>query len=246
MIPKTPGTALVTGGAQRIGKDICLALAKKGFNIALHCNQSQKQAELLQKSILQLGVQCKIFRCDLSSYKQTDTLISKVFKSFPDLSLLINNASMFQPSKMLEEKDPFFQKTLNVNFFAPYFLTKQFALNCSQGHIINMLDANYHNNNTSFFSYQLSKKMLKELTLITAKHIAPTIRVNAIAPGPILPPSYLPKTQRANYDMEKHLSKVPIQKVGQTEHIISSLFHLIANDYITGQILFVDGGTHLG
>ena len=88
--------------------------------------------------------------------------------------------------------------------------------------------------------------MLKELTLITAKHIAPTIRVNAIAPGPILPPSYLPKTQRANYDMEKHLSKVPIQKVGQTEHIISSLFHLIDNDYITGQILFVDGGTHLG
>ena len=240
------GTALITGGAQRIGQSICIALAEKGFNIALHYNQSQKQAELLQKRIIQLGVKCKIFSCDLSSIKEANTLISKVIKSFPDLSLLINNASLFKPSKMLEEEDIFFQETLNINFFSPYFLTKQFALNCSQGHVINMLDANYHHNTTSFFSYQLSKKMLKELTLITAKQVAPNTRINAIAPGPILAPSYLTETQRTNYDIKKHLPKIPMEKIGQTEHIISTLFHLIDNDYLTGQIIFVDGGAHLG
>lgn len=233
-------TALITGAAKRIGEGIALHLASLGYNIALHYHRSFSLAKRVAKEINSLGVICEEFPCDLSRERQTDSLIPKVIKKFPNLVLLINNASLFEKSKLLEEKLTIFNQHFAINLKAPYILTKQFAQRCSAGQIINVLDTHIAKNTTAHFSYLLSKKSLADLTLLAAKQLAPHIRVNAIAPGPILPPVH----ENANY--LKHLAKtIPLQRNGDIRNINQAIQFLIENDYMTGQIIFVDGGEHL-
>ncbi len=236
----TNKSALITGGAKRIGKDIAVYLAENGFDIALHYNTSKAEAEEVSKEIKSKGQNCILFQCNLSNIKDALSLIEKVKQSFSSLSLLINNASIFEKRSFLETDIDFFDSTFNTNFKAPFFLSQGFAKNFKSGHIINLLDTNITRDRTKYFIYNLSKKMLSEFTKMSAAELAPDIRVNAIAPGPILPPSNDGKEY-----LEREMNSVPLKRWGTISEILQSIDFLLKNEYLTGQCIFVDGGEHL-
>ena len=237
---KNRGTALITGGAKRIGRCIVLKLVELGYTVAIHYNRSSKEAQQLNKTILLQGGRSEIFSCDLLNEKNVKKLISKVIQKFPDLNLLINNASIFDRDSLVNCSVKNFKNHFAIHVQTPFWLSQNFAKICKKGHIINILDTNIVKNETQHFSYLLSKKTLAHLTEMSAVELAPIIRVNAFAPGFILPPV---KIQNSN--LQRFNKNIPLAKQGNTANITDSLEFLIKNDYLTGQILFNDGGAHL-
>lgn len=232
--------ALITGSAKRIGKEIARALSSLGYDIALHYRRSKDEAKRLALEIKGRGGACEIFKCDFSDEKETLRLIQTVKKQFPGLSLLVNSASIFKKSRLVPIDVNTFDNHFAVNFKAPFILSCEFARICKKGHIVNLLDTNIVRNKTAYPAYLLSKKALADFTKLAASEFAPDIRVNGIAPGLILPP--MGKTD----DYLTHLAKgIPLQKKGNTHQIAQTVRALEENEYITGQIIFVDGGAHL-
>jgi len=231
---------LVTGAAKRIGKAICLSLSSFGFTIALHYNRSSQAAKKLSDQIRNSGGQCQLFRCDLSDEKQTHQLIANVRKTFPDLNVLINNASVFEPSTIKNSTGELLREHFAVNFNAPFILTSQFAKKCKKGNIINILDTHIAQNTTQHSTYLLSKKALYALTQMSAVEFAPNIRVNAISPGLTLSPA-----QKSSDYLDRLSKKIPLQKKGNVGQITHTIAFLLNAPYITGQNIFVDGGESL-
>jgi NAD(P)-dependent dehydrogenase (short-subunit alcohol dehydrogenase family) len=237
--PTVP-TALVTGGARRIGKAVCHSLAADGYAVALHYHHSNREARETAKAIRKKGGVCELFDCDLADEEQTTNLITDVLKRFSRLDVLVNNASIFEPSLIKNFDTKSSDRHFAVNFKAPFILTAQFAQKCKKGNIINILDTRIIKNRTQHAAYLLSKKALAELTKLAAVECAPRIRVNGIAPGLILPPA----DTEPEY-LKRLAGRVPLQKIGHVDHITRSVEFLLSNSYLTGQIIFVDGGEHL-
>ena len=237
---KIQGTALVTGAARRIGRAIALELASLGYNIALHYNQSQTEAQALAGEIKQKGVACALFPRALSDEKKTADLVGTVAKKFPDLNLLINSASIFEKSNFTLKDLKLFNDHFAVNLKAPFILSSEFFRLCKKGQIINLLDANIVKNQTDHVAYLLTKKSLADMTKLAAVKFAPHIRVNGIAPGLILPA----KDETTGY-LDRMARDIPLQRKGGLLYIMQSVKFLIENDYLTGQFLFNDGGAHL-
>lgn len=233
-------TAIITGGSKRIGRSIALTLAELGYDIALHYNRSRKDALNTQAKIRDFGVKCEIFKADLSDPSQASGLIKDVNKKMPGLELLVNNASVFKEKRFLDVKEKDFDNEFNINFKSPFFLSQQFARNVSGGMIINLLDARVSKVHTAHFVYNLTKNSLMHLTLMLAKELGPEIRVNAICPGPVLPAAGENIRQ-----LKKIAAKTPLKKIGDTSYINSGVKYLVDNKFITGEMLFIDGGQHL-
>jgi pteridine reductase len=233
-------TALITGGAKRIGRALALALAKDGYRIALHCHQSKTLAIKTANEINSRGGQCEIFVCDLSSEQCTSKLIPAIHKKYPGLELLINNASLFVKSKLRTKDLSLLTSHWDINVRAPYILSCDFSHVCRKGQIINILDTHIVKNRSPHSAYLLSKKSLAELTKLCAFDFAPHIRVNAICPGLILPPPNKEKTY-----LDRLAKEIPLRRKGNVNNVVQSVEFLIKNDFITGQIIFVDGGEHL-
>ncbi|MGE0267182.1 MAG: SDR family oxidoreductase [Candidatus Omnitrophota bacterium] len=232
--------ALVTGGSRRIGKAICIKLAEMGFDVAIHYNRSRKEALDLSKELKKKGAHAGIFPCDLNNAEKTKKLIREVKKSFPRLSVLINNASVFEPDGLKDTTLNQFEKNLHLHVRTPFLLTQTFANTCKKGQIINILDTNIVKHSTKHFSYLLSKKTLLHLTEMSAAALAPLIRVNGIAPGLILPP----EKEETGY-LNRLAKNVPLKRKGALQNITRTIQFLIDNDYLTGQIIYADGGEHL-
>lgn len=233
-------TALITGGAKRIGSAIAKKLAQMGYNIALHYNTSNNDAIELKKQIENIGVRCALFKCDLSIEEEVLNLIPEAIKIFNDIDLLINNASIFNKATLIETETGLFNRTFNTNLKAPYLLIRDFAKLVKKGNIINIIDTKITKNDFLYSCYTLTKKSLKDLTLMAAKELGPEIRVNGIAPGLILEPEGKPISY-----LDKLAKNIPLKKKGSVKAVTDALGFLIENDFITGQILFVDGGQHL-
>jgi pteridine reductase len=233
-------TAFITGAAKRIGKEIALSLAKSGYNIALHFNNSLNEAKILQSEIKNLNVKCEIFQCDFSKESEVLKLIKNAYEVFPYINTLINSASIFEKSTILQTKTSLFDDIFNVNFKAPFILSKEFALHSKKGNIINLLDTKINKNGNSYAAYTLSKKLLKDFTLMSAKEFAPEIRVNGIAPGFILPPDDANKGY-----INSNAINIPLNTTGNISYITDAVDFLLNNNYITGQIIYIDGGQHL-
>lgn len=186
------------------------------------------------------GVKCAIFICDLSDEKTTVSLISQVYKEFPDLNILVNNASIFYPSGLSTADLKSLDQNWAVNFRAPFILTCELARLARKGLVINLLDTNIVRNKTSHFGYLLSKKMLFEFTKMAAVELGPYIRVNGICPGLILAPS-----GKEHKYLERRAEKLPLKKVGNISNITKSVQFLIENDFLTGEVIFNDGGEQL-
>ncbi len=243
-MPKKTKAALITGGAKRIGREISILLASQGFDIAISYNKSKSEAQKLAREITQkYQVNYAIFAADLCDQNQAKNLINAVQRSFPHLNLVINNASIFNKSKFLDGSDHEMITNLNVHFISPLIIAKEFAKKApSNSQIINIIDKNIVRYDTQYFYYLLSKKALGELTKMLSLQLAPHIRVNGIAPGFILDPidQKLDKSE-----MEKIVKKIPLQRKGNPKNICQSVDFLVNNDFINGQIIFVDGGASL-
>ena len=232
---------LVTGASDRIGKQIAIHFASIGYNVAVHYSSSGEKAELTRQDILsKYDVQCELFKADFLDEKETQNLISNVNSGFK-ISCLVNNASIFYENRFMDKGTSDLTRFFDINFIAPYILTKQFAEVAPEGSlIINLLDTKISRNATRHFDYLLSKKFLSVFTRQVALELAPGIRVNGIAPGIILPP----KDKDVSY-IEKLAEKTPMKKIGRTENVLSSIDFLLNNHFVTGQILFADGGDNL-
>jgi NAD(P)-dependent dehydrogenase (short-subunit alcohol dehydrogenase family) len=232
--------ALITGGGKRLGKAIALSLAERGYDIAVHYNHSSDEAQETAEEIREKGQRAEIFQANLSEISEVRALIPNVFEVFPECAILVNSASIFEDVSFSQVTEQIFDRDFNVNFKAPFFLSQDFSKEKNAELIINMLDMRVNNIETAHFSYNLTKKTLRDFTLMAAKELGPKIRVNGICPGPILPPP----DKDMSY-LEKIAENTPLKKAGNPDYIISAVNYIVDNDFVTGQCLFVDGGQHL-
>ncbi len=234
---KDTKAALVTGGGTRIGAHFALTLAEKGYDIALHYNSSEKQACDVANNIESLGQRCKIFKLDFSCGDSYSELILKAFSHFPKLELLVNSASTYDAFSTEDTSFQILEKQFTVNLFAPYLLAKHFAQTVKSGNVINILDNKIAYQQYHYSAYLLSKKSLAEFTTMAAVEFAPKIRVNGIAPGVILPAEV-----RTDKYLDWRKEGIPLMCQGDVGQLSQAISYLLANDFVTGQILFVDGG----
>ena len=235
-----PGAALVTGGAKRIGQAIVLALARMGYDIALH-HRSTDPGSIIDQIKQELpGRRCVPFQADLADVDAVQGLISRVTAEFPNLTVLVNNASVFLPARITDTGHDLLMDQVTINFTAPFLLSRDFARTGCHGVIINMLDTRISTSTTTHAAYLLSKKALAELTLMAAREFAPHIRVNGIAPGLIMPP----EGENEAY-LTGLAARVPLQRPGDPDRVVDALRFIIQHDYLTGQIIYVDGGQHI-
>ena len=186
-------TAIVTGGAIRLGKAFALHLAKKGWDIALHYNSSLSEAKQTQEKIQSLGQKCHLYPLDFSTSRDRDyeAYIQNILKDFPNLSLLVNSASLYQEASIQESTDDLWEKHMAINAKTPFFLSSAFAKyknnKVFDPQIIMIIDNKINFSQYEYAVYVLSKKLLAELTKLASREFAPSIRVNGIAPGFVWP-----------------------------------------------------------
>lgn len=228
--------ALITGGAIRLGKALALGVARKGYDVILHYNSSEEAALSTCREIENLGVGCHCIQQDLESTEQLESLVERARDREPGLQLLINSASVYDAGSIVETTEEIFDRQMNVNLKAPFFLSRAFRKVVGQGSIVNILDNKIGFNQYHYAAYLLSKKMLAEFTRLASLEFAPDIRVNGISPGVILP-----ATVRSAEYMAWRIEAIPLKRKGETEHIVRALHYLMENDFVSGQILTVDG-----
>ncbi len=231
--------ALVTGGAKRIGREIALALANAGANVIISYNKSSGEAKKLTREIEARGVRALTIRADLAS-DDLDGLIDACFDAWGPLDILINNASIF-PSNNL---DTFTQedlcRSIRTDAWAPLALSRRFAAKAGSGHIVNVLDTRVAGYDFEHVSYISAKHLLALYTMMMAMNFAPKIAVNAVAPGLILPP----EGKDADY-LESLKDSLPLKRVGDPAQVAEAVLFLVTSTFITGQVIYVDGGRHL-
>ncbi|HZH68439.1 MAG TPA: SDR family oxidoreductase [Chitinophagales bacterium] len=232
--------AFVTGSSDRIGKGIALELARRGFHLLLHYNSSKDKAEEVQAEIIELGVKAETIHINFMEDHDFDQILHNLKDRGIQIEVLVNCASDFVPSNFEDKGKDMLLKQMKINFNNAYLLTKAFASTYGKGEIINLLDTKVEKNHTKHLDYLLSKKLLKEFTLLSAVHLAPDIRVNAIAPGLVLPP----KGEDESYLLEL-AQHIPLKTIGNLEEIMKALRFILDSNFITGQILYIDGGDHL-
>ena len=232
--------ALVTGGGKRLGKAICIALARRGYDIAVHYNSSESEAEDTAEAVEELGVNSETFQHDLSNASGSGEFIKSTARVFPHLSLLVNSASVFENIEFENVTQELFDRDFNVNFKSPFFISLEFSKQPGAENIINLLDTRISRIDTGHFVYNLTKKSLRDFTQMAAKALGPKIRVNGICPGPILPPPGMDESY-----LEKVSQDTPLRAPGSPEYIIAALNYILDNPYVTGDCLYVDGGQHL-
>lgn len=234
-------TALVTGSAKRIGRACALRLAREGADIIIHYHNSKKDAEELAGSIRMHGRKAWSVCQDLDEKDAGPRLMEKARAKSPDIDYLINSASIFPPSTVKDVDMAAFEENLRINALSPFFLSRAFAEQSADAEcIINFLDARIVDNDRAHLAYHISKRVLFSLTRVLSMELAPKIRVNALAPGLILPPP-----GEGEEFLKSRIKSNPLEKIGTLDQITDSLSFLLSNTFVTGQVLFVDGGRHL-
>jgi NAD(P)-dependent dehydrogenase (short-subunit alcohol dehydrogenase family) len=232
--------ALVTGGTKRLGKAICLALAEKGVNLLVHYNTSRAEADDFCKELRGLGVNALSLVADLSKKADYETLVERANRAAGPIDILVNNASIFPSGTLLTMNEDNFIANLTVNAFAPLVISRAFAAQSENGVVINMLDARIVEYDRAHAAYHASKRMLATLTRMTALEFAPRVRVNAVAPGLILPP----EGEEEAY-FTARVRDVPLERHGGVQDVTRAVLFLIESSFVTGEIVFVDGGQRM-
>jgi NAD(P)-dependent dehydrogenase (short-subunit alcohol dehydrogenase family) len=244
MIPQTiPRTALVTGGAQRLGRAIVLELASHGFDIAIHCHSSITAAEETRAHVEALGQRAVILRADLAVEEETKRLVPAATEALGPIGVLVNNASCFERDEWNDATRASWDAHLELNLRAPFVLSQAFAgtlPSSAEGVVINMIDQRVWSLTPHFVSYTISKAGLWALTQTMALALAPRIRVNAIGPGPALPSPRQTETQFANQS-----ASVPLGHGTDPAEIARAVIGILSLPAMTGQMIALDGGQHL-
>ena len=236
-------TVLITGGATRIGKYIALGLAKDGWNVAVHYNESETQATDLVENLRDMGVKSTAVKANLALESSTLELVAQAREEMGDIHSLINNASIFSFDTPEQFNRATLAQHMAVNLYAPLLLISEFAKQISQnerGCVINLLDQKTHNLNSDFFSYTLSKVSLETATKLLASSLGPNLRVCGLAPG-----ITLPSGEQTDSGFEKAHKLAPLGKSSLPEDIVNAVKYLLNANAVTGSTLIVDGGQHL-
>ncbi len=234
--------AVVTGGAHRVGRGIALALAAAGADVFVHYSRSAAEADATVAEITGLGRRAASGSADLALPGAAGSLIATVRNQLGNPTILVNSASGFPVDTLTDVTREQWQATLDLTLTAPVFLTQAFAevIGDSEGAVVNIGDVKTATPYRRHFSYMVAKGGLETFTRAAALALAPRIRVNALALGVILPPA----TKDAAY-VERLAADLPLRRAGGVEVVADAAVALIRNDFITGEILRLDGGAHL-
>ncbi|MGC8739416.1 MAG: SDR family oxidoreductase [Candidatus Hydrogenedens sp.] len=240
MLPLKGMNAIITGSAKRIGKHLSLRLAQEGINLALHYNSSDKDAKQLQKALENYPIKTTLIKQDLNITNAGEILFESAINKLGKIDIVINNASIFPEHDIKTFSYEDLITSINIHAWAPLQLSRCLYSQCEQGIIINILDTRLWDYDLRHSSYYLGKQLLRYITRTLAIEFAPKIRVNAIAPGLILPPpgethEYLKKMSKTN----------PLQTFGNENDVSDAVVFLLKAKFITGQVIFIDGGRFL-
>jgi NAD(P)-dependent dehydrogenase (short-subunit alcohol dehydrogenase family) len=233
-------TALITGAARRLGRAIALALAQQGVHVVVHHNRSADEAVSTCAAIRRLGVSAWPIQADLADIGQAETLFERAVGEAGPIDILVNSASTFEKETIWETSAESLEANLRLHATAPLILARALAGQNRGGAIVNMLDTRVTVYDRQHAAYHISKRVLLTLTRMLALELAPAVAVNAVAPGLILPPagqdeSYLKKLAHCN----------PLNRYGDPEQVADAVLFLLRSRFITGQVIYVDGGYHM-
>lgn len=239
-----PPAALVTGGARRIGRALVLALAEAGFAVAVHHHRSRADADALVAEIARAGGKAIALAADLADEAAVTTLLPQAIAALGPIGVLVNNASIFENDTVATASREGWDAHMAINLRAPFVLIQEFAARLpadAGGAVVNLLDERIWNLTPYFVSYTVSKTALWTLTRTMALALAPRIRVNGIGPGPALP--------NAHQTSEQFLARcrnLPLRRGTSPGEIAAALRFILAAPAMTGQMIALDGGEHLG
>lgn len=236
-------TVLVTGAARRLGRIIALDFARRGWRVGIHYHDSAAEAAGLVTEIEGKGAKAAAFAADLESLDASETLISDCAATLGPPICLINNAARFEDDTLETLDGQTWQKHLDVNLRAPILLTQAFARTLPegrQGNVINLTDQKVLRLNPAYFSYTISKSALWTATQIMAQALAPRIRVNAIAPGPVLK-----NEGQSEAAFEREARTTLLQEPVSPADVVTAIRFLLETKSVTGQMIALDGGQHL-
>ncbi len=234
-------TALITGAGKRIGRALAIALAEEGVQIVAHDRKAlDEETSRVCSEVNECGARSWKVLADLERPEEFEGLVNRAFGAAGAVDILINNASIFTPGPLGDMTFADVTKQMMVNAWAPFVLSREFNKRVQRGTIVNLLDSRIAGHERSHTAYLLSKKMLAEMTTMCALEVAPRVRVNAIAPGAILPPA----GKGPDY-LEALAQKLPLRRHGSPQDVVDAALYLLGSDFVTGQVLYVDGGRHL-
>lgn len=241
----TGKVALVTGAAMRVGREIAVALAERGMNIAVHYRSSAGPAHDTVDRVRKLGVEAESIQADLDELRQVEQLIESVRERWGRLDVLVNSAAIFPRTPWDEIDETVWEQTLRTNLKAPFFTAWHAASLMREnggGKIIFIADWAGFRPYRNYLPYVVSKGGVITMTKAMAKELAPDIAVNAIAPGPVmLPPDF------SDEDANKIVDETLLKRLGSPQDIAQSVVYLVAmTDFVTGHVMVVDGGRLIG
>jgi pteridine reductase len=234
--------ALVTGAGKRLGRAVALRLASEGADVAVHYGKSEAEARELVAEIEKMGRRAAAFSAELTDVPAIQKLVQSVASRFARLDILVNCAANFLETKFGETNEATWDASLDTNLKAPFFCAQAAAPHLAKsgrGVIINFADIGGLLGWTEFLPHSISKAGVIMLTRILAKELGPSVRVNAIAPGTITMPGDPPEWQ-ADF-----IRRAPLKRTGKPEEIADAVMYLIGAEFVTGQVLVVDGGRTL-
>lgn len=233
-------TALITGAAKRIGGALAVALARDGVQIVVHYNHSDEEAAALCGEIKESGGQAWPVKGDLADPGQTEMVFRESVARAGPIDILINSASIFDVETIWQMTDESLCRNMRIHTMAALILSKGLAGQQRPGHIVNLLDTRVVSYDRDHAAYHISKRSLLTLTRILALELAPKIAVNAVAPGLILPSALQDETY-----LDKLAPTTPLQRHGSPADVVEAVLFLVRSQFITGQIIYVDGGYHM-
>jgi pteridine reductase len=238
----TNQSALVTGGAHRVGKAIALALAERGCNLVVHFHQSVEAAAQTEAEVRAIGVDATTIQADLSHMEGIERLFQEIDDQAIPLDILINSAAVMERVDLLLATEDNWRRTIDLNLKGAFFCLQQAALRMQQngGVIVNISDVGGTRPWSHYPVHSVSKAGIEMLTKVGALALAPKIRVNGVMPGPVIKPEWLSEAR-----WKQLANRLPLKRAGGGSDVAEAVVFLIENDYITGETLTVDGGDHL-
>lgn len=231
---------LITGAAQRLGRAVAAEMAAAGWHVVIHYRASRDDAEALAAELRESGVAAATVQADLDDPAQRETLIARADEAGGPLNALVNCAAMFEHDTIADISEELLQRHIALNAYTPALLARDFAKSLrgdDRGCVVNFLDFKLASPYPDHFSYTLSKYALAGATELLARALAPRVRVNAVAPGYVLP-----APGQAQADFERLHNDVPLERGPTPEDIARAVRFLIENEAVTGQTIYVDGG----
>jgi pteridine reductase len=241
--PGPQRVALVTGGAVRLGRAIALGLADAGYDLLVTYHSSADAALELQRLVRERGRRCELAPADLGDAASPERVVSTVRGAFGRLDLLVNSAASFESRRLLDVDAESWDAVMDLNVRAPHLLVRAAAdlLRVARGCVVNLTDLSAFQPWMERPHHAVSKAALAHLTRVQARALAPDVRVNAVAPGAVLPPEDLTQERR-----DALAGVTPLKRIGSPQDVVDAVLYLARAPFVTGQILVVDGGRMVG